>query len=263
MKPQERLIAMAKAEVGYVEKASNSQLNDKKANPGVANYNKYAAIMDTTDVFNGRKQGADWCAVFVVCMFYLTFGLETMRKITGIPARSMAAGVRYLRQYFASIGGLVSYPQPGDVIFFKTADGSAWQHTGIVTAVENNLVYTVEGNAGTPQGVNGFAYPLNYTRIGGYGRPKWELVPAGTEPEEDTPENPPKTPVETQDGQDEDLPAETPDGALWSADGREWGISTGLFAGNGQGDYMWPNYVTREQLAVILYKYDRMRGTEQ
>ena len=250
MTPQERLVNTALSEVGYVEKASLAQLDDKTANPGTGNFNKYAAILDNTDVFNGRKQGADWCAVFVCCMFYLTFGLEVMRKITGIPARSMAAGVGYLRQYFQAIGGIVSEPQPGDVIFFRTADLKGWQHTGIVTAVSNGCVETVEGNAGTPQGVNTFRYPLSWYRIGGYGRAKWNLVPAETAP---------GTPAEQEDEPVSNTPTYVAEAAEWSAEAREWAVYSNLISGDGRGNYMWPESVTREQLAVILYKYDQMR----
>lgn len=224
MTPQERFVSMARAEVGYREKATNSQLDNPTANPGTGNWNKYAAILDQTDIMNGPKNGADWCASFVVCMFYLTFGVEVFRKITGIPVHSLAAGVGYLRQYFANIGGLVSIPQPGDVIFFKTANGTGWQHTGIVERVEGGMVYTIEGNAGTPQGVNTFVYPTNYARIGGYGRAKWELVDVD--------------------------PGE---GSAWSTEARKWAIQNGLFAGDENGDYHWKDPVTREQLAQVLY----------
>lgn len=247
MTPQERLVAFAKAEVGYVEKATNAQLDDKKANQGKGNFNKYAATLDNTDIFNGKKNGYDWCAVFVCCMFYLAFGLETMRKITGIPAKSMAAGVRYLRQYFANINGLVSYPQAGDVIFFKTADGTGWQHTGIVTDVKNGYVYTVEGNAGTPEGVNSFVYPLTNPRIGGYGRARWDLVPADSEPDD---------PAEAPEAEDDQEDETGPSVADWSAQGRGWAVDQGIFSGDGTGDFHWEGIVTREQLAVILYNYD-------
>ena len=42
----ETLIKIAEAEVGYLEKASNSQLDDKTANAGSNNYTKYARDFD-------------------------------------------------------------------------------------------------------------------------------------------------------------------------------------------------------------------------
>ena len=37
----DKLIQIANAEVGYLEKSSNSQLDSKTANAGTANYTKY------------------------------------------------------------------------------------------------------------------------------------------------------------------------------------------------------------------------------
>lgn len=36
----DKLIEIAKTEIGYLEKSSNSQLDDKTANAGTANYTK-------------------------------------------------------------------------------------------------------------------------------------------------------------------------------------------------------------------------------
>lgn len=267
MTPAERLVATAKAEVGYREKKSNAQLDNPTANAGTANWNKYAAELDKTDIMNGPKNGYDWCACFVVWCFWKTFGLELFRKITGIPAKSAAAGVRYLRQYFQQIGALVSTPQPGDVIFFKTADGTGWQHTGLVEKVVGGSVYTIEGNAGTPQGVNTFVYPLTYSRIGGYGRAKWSLVPDGTPTQPTQPATPaapttPATPA-NEDAEYEkflrfmeryrrELQAE--EGSTWSEPARNWAVQKGLFSGSGDGNLMWKDFVTREQVAALFMK---------
>ena len=46
MTPQTRVIETARAEIGYLEKATNSQLNDKTANAGYNNWNKFSAFLD-------------------------------------------------------------------------------------------------------------------------------------------------------------------------------------------------------------------------
>lgn len=259
MTPAERLVATAKAEVGYREKASNSQLDNPTANAGTANWNKYAAALDKTDIMNGPKNGYDWCACFVVWCFWQTFGLEVFRKITGIPARSAAAGVAYLRQYFSQIGGLVSDPQPGDVIFFRNAAGNAWQHTGIVTKVADGCVETVEGNAGTPQGVNTFRYALSYNRIGGYGRARWELVPAESRPVQPVQPVQPETGTlsyeqwkEFMERYRKELQAR--EGSAWSEEYRNRAIQTGLVSGSDNG-YMWQDLLTREQGVALIMKH--------
>lgn len=40
----------------------------------------------------------------------------------------------------------------------------------------------------------------------------------------------------------------------WSEEARKWASENGFIAGYGNGDYGWGDHVTREQLAVILYR---------
>ena len=57
MKPVERVIAAARAELGYLEKASNAQLDSRTANAGDKNYTKYARDLDALGVYDGKKYG--------------------------------------------------------------------------------------------------------------------------------------------------------------------------------------------------------------
>lgn len=50
MTPVQRVLAIARSENGYLEKATNAQLEDKTANAGYNNWNKFAA-------FPGRSRG--------------------------------------------------------------------------------------------------------------------------------------------------------------------------------------------------------------
>jgi hypothetical protein len=51
----ERLIATAKAEEGYLEKATNAQLDSKTANAGSNNWTKYARDLDNIgNIYNGK-----------------------------------------------------------------------------------------------------------------------------------------------------------------------------------------------------------------
>ncbi len=56
MQEIDKILELANQEVGYLEKASRSQLEDKKANAGSKNYTKYAEEMDALNVYNGPKQ---------------------------------------------------------------------------------------------------------------------------------------------------------------------------------------------------------------
>ena len=57
----EKLLKTALAEDGYLEKKSNSQLDDKTANAGYNNWNKYARDLDLMGIYNGKKNGYAWC----------------------------------------------------------------------------------------------------------------------------------------------------------------------------------------------------------
>ena len=70
-----KVLKIAEAEVGYLEKASNSQLDSKTANAGSANYTKYARDLDNISGFyNGKKNGYPWCDVFIDWCFVQAYG---------------------------------------------------------------------------------------------------------------------------------------------------------------------------------------------
>ena len=83
MTAQQRLIATARAEIGYLEKASNAQLDDKTANAGDRNWTKYARDLDALGLYNGPKNSYAWCDMFCDWCFVKTFGLEKTLVMTG------------------------------------------------------------------------------------------------------------------------------------------------------------------------------------
>ena len=186
MTPAEKLLTVALAEVGYLEKASNRDLDSKTANAGTKNFTKYARDLDEIGtIFNGKKQGYAWCAVYAIWCFVRAFGVDTAMRMLNIPKKSSAAGVGSLAGYLKSAGRFkTANPEPGDLIFFYAANLSSWAHVGLVERVEGGRVYTVEGNTSAASGVisNGGgvarkSYTINYNRIAGYGRPDWSLAP--------------------------------------------------------------------------------------
>lgn len=182
------VIDAALNEVGYLEKATIAQLDDKTANAGSKNYTKYARDLYAAQYFNGNKQGAAWCAVFVAWCFYKAFGKNAALTLLCQPTRdNCGAGCGYIVRYFkAKKQWHTSNPQPGDVIVFYDTKMSGFQHTGLVYAVDSDYVYTVEGNTSSESGVipNGGAvarkkYRHSYARIAGYGRPNWGMSISG------------------------------------------------------------------------------------
>ena len=64
------IVAIALAEVGYREKASNAYLDDKTANAGVANWTKYARDLAKAGYYQANKNGYAWCDVFTDWCFF-------------------------------------------------------------------------------------------------------------------------------------------------------------------------------------------------
>ena len=161
----EELLAIAHADVGYLEKKSNKNLHDKTANAGSGNYTKFWDMLAPT------MQGQPWCAAFiswcarqaeiptdVIPTFYsCDIGMDWFKK----------------RKQFDRV------PQRGDIVFFGVPGDS--QHVGLVYDVRFNHIYTYEGNTsgGSTMIANGGgvcakSYAVNYNRILGFGHPKYE-----------------------------------------------------------------------------------------
>lgn len=178
----DKVIKIAEAEVGYLEKKTNSNLSSKTANAGYNNYTKYAHEFDTKypNFYNGKKNGYSWCDVFVDWLFVKAFGVDNALVLLGQPLKSYGAGCTWSSRYFKQIGRFYTTPKVGDQIFFKDSSGDPC-HTGIVYKVTTTKVYTIEGNTSSASGVvaNGGAvakksYSRSYSRIYGYGRPKYD-----------------------------------------------------------------------------------------
>lgn len=182
------LIFIALQEEGYFEKLSAKLLDDKTANAGSGNFTKYARDLHEAGYYNGSKQGVAWCGVFVDwCHYKAAGGNKTFAQWVSCQSGPYGAGCGFSMGYYQAAGRFFTEnPMPGDQIYFGTA--KSVDHTGIVTKVENGRVYTVEGNTSSQDGVVGNgggvfqkSYPLNHSRILGYGRPRY-----GQSMEEDT-----------------------------------------------------------------------------
>ncbi len=150
----ERVIETAKGEIGYLEKETNSRLDNKTANAGDENWNKYARDLDALGVvYNGRKNGYSWCDIFVDWCFIHTFGLDAAMEMLNQDYKGLGAGCTYSANYFKNAGRFHESPQPGDQIFFTKDRGKTSYHTGLVVDVRGGRVYTVEGNTSSLPGV--------------------------------------------------------------------------------------------------------------
>lgn len=170
----QRVLQIARQEIGYREKSSGSCLDDKTANAGGANYTKYARDLDAIPHFyNGPKQGFAWCDVFYDWLLVQAFGADLAKRMLCQPDASAGAGCSFSALYYRQAGRFYDYPEPGDQIFFTFQAGEV-SHTGIVESVGFGTLTTIEGNSS--DGVNRRTYQQNNGSIYGYGRPKWNLA---------------------------------------------------------------------------------------
>lgn len=177
-----KVLQVAMAQVGYLEKASNKNLDEKMANAGRGDFTKFARDLDAVEAFyNGPKQGFAWCDVFVDWCFVQAYGIDLAKKLLCQPDKSLGASCTQSSRYFKNAGRFYTSPQPGDQIFFQSRGRVV--HTGLVYAADSQRVYTIEGNTSGASGVvaNGGgvkqkSYNRSYSGIYGYGRPDYKLV---------------------------------------------------------------------------------------
>lgn len=134
----EKIIEVAKAELGYLEKKSNSSLDSKTANAGYNNYTKY--WRDVKPAWNGSA----WCACFITWVFQTALGKSRATELLK----------HYPYLYCPTLGSLFtkhSNPEVGDIVIFWR--NGTFAHTGLVIAVNGDQFTTIEGNTSGASGV--------------------------------------------------------------------------------------------------------------
>lgn len=163
-----KIIEIAKGELGYLEKTSTRNLDDKKADAasqsGPNNFTKYAR-----DV--GHANGQPWCATFVVWVFEQAAGGDkglASNTLFGATTAGCAANVSKFKKAGKWLEPSQT-PKPGDVIFYKKS------HTGVVVGVNGTTVYTIEGNTSPDNKIerDGGAVSLKTRTVGATGILGW------------------------------------------------------------------------------------------
>ena len=178
MNTVDKLLSVARDQIGYLEKRSPADEDSKTGNSGYNNYNKYARDL-RNEIGAPFADGYAWCCSFLEWCFVRAFGQSEALKLLGI----WTAYCPTLVNKFKNMGRWhTSNPKQGDVIFFYDSTGD-YGHVGIVESVDSSTVYTIEGNTSSSSGVvpNGGgvfrkSYSIGYSRIAGYGRPDYDVV---------------------------------------------------------------------------------------
>lgn len=145
MSKRDEFVNVALSQVGYKE--------------GKNNNNKYGAYFKMNNVA--------WCALFVD---WCADQVGILKKLVPY-APGCGTYVKWYQDRGLWLDGSLK-PEKGDLILFKpTKKGYTASHIGIVYNVDNNYVYTIEGNAGeNTDGVYKFKYKIGYNKILGYGK---------------------------------------------------------------------------------------------
>lgn len=123
------------------------------------------------DVFTGGN-AVPWCALFVSWCFRMA-GKPLPGDYEPTPGKmSPLCSVSHMERVFNEHDWLVMSPEPGDVVFWKTRDGSdrgPGRHVSmIVEKLPNNVLRLIDGNFG--DGVVTRTVSANDARIASYGR---------------------------------------------------------------------------------------------
>ena len=158
-----KIIAIAQAELGYMEKDNASNL-DSKTGGGSRNFTKYAR-----DV--GHANGQPWCATFVTWVFQQAAGGDkglASNTLFGATTAGCAENVSRFKKAGKWLAPSQT-PKPGDVIFYKKS------HTGVVVGVNGTTVYTIEGNTSGDNAIerNGGQVALKQRTVGDGGILGW------------------------------------------------------------------------------------------
>lgn len=154
------------AESGYLEKASESNLDSKTGNAGYGNYTKYARDINNLGLMG--CQGQPWCAVYQFWINWQIFGKEKALDIMGPGFYNCTS----ITNHAKSKGTWHSEPKLGALVIFRNG-----AHIGRVTKVTSTQIYTNEGNT-SKGGLNNVeanggcvadkVYTRNYSGIDGY-----------------------------------------------------------------------------------------------
>ncbi|MFE9026221.1 peptidoglycan-binding protein [Streptomyces iakyrus] len=158
-----KLLALAKAEVGYREGYSGGRYNNK---------NKFSPAVPGLEWSNYQP----WCQTFQSWLF-LRAGLAKLAPVT--------ASCAYATSWFKQRGRFSEYPAVGAQVLFGRNGGS---HVGIVYAYDETYVYTYEGNtndSGSAEG-NGVYAKRRARRdsyLYGYGYPEFDEGSVSADPD--------------------------------------------------------------------------------
>ena len=139
----EKVIEVAKAELGYLEKQYKYRNNDailyhKTNGAGSDNITKY--WKETKPEWNGSA----WCADWITWIFQVALGKERAKQLLKHYPYVYCPTMKSLFKLYAN-------PKVGDIVIFWR--NGVFAHTGLVIAVDGDKFTTIEGNTSGASGI--------------------------------------------------------------------------------------------------------------
>lgn len=176
----ERIVDLAKSEVGYPEHASAAYLDSRTKNIGSANYTKYAR--DLSDAGLGHPNGYAWCQTFIAWLVWKVTDAEMANKL--LCGKLKSASTMDVKDAFVKAGRMVPLyeARTGDIVYRSRSGGG---HVGLcIGRAANGDIITVEGNS-SPDDKAAWNGGMTCTHTGGYWqwccRPDWSVAETVTE----------------------------------------------------------------------------------
>ena len=122
--------------VGYLEKATNSCLEDFTKNAGYNNFNMFAPHAYKMTKSGVYTNGVAWCDIFVDDVFIRALGVTRAKELLGGWSAYTPTSANFLRKCAKEVDNYET-TKYGDIIFFKNSSGIC--HTGLlVTSIPNS-----------------------------------------------------------------------------------------------------------------------------
>lgn len=247
----DKLVEIARKEIGYTERPANTNMTKYGAEYGL---NGYA-----------------WCCQYLWWIFKEA-GLSSLFYGGGKTASCTQLRNWYKKRGLYSTGN----PKVGDIVIMSFEAGGGISHCGLcIEVMKDGGIRTIEGNtsvAGSqdnggmvavkrryPKNIVGYCHPaypveddemLSYEQFSEY-MAKYEAEKAAKAPDGY------KVFAGYMERYEAERAAKT--AADWSAEAREWAVNGGIIQGDGNGAMRWKDPITREEYAVTEYRQNKSK----
>ena len=135
----QKVIDVSRKYLGYIEKASNANLDSKEGNKGTKNYTRFSRDVNAAGLMG--CQGQAWCGTSQFAFEIEAYGVDQALKNWNM-TRKTYVGYNCFSTYntFKKAGKVSKVPKLGCLVIFT------FSHMGRVIDIQGNKITTIEGN---------------------------------------------------------------------------------------------------------------------